>query len=129
MDCDIGQAAQPVSQFVPIPHQENRPAAAAFIALQDPWEGKGWFLVIVVAQLKVVYRFIAAGFRVGGVEFSKKTNVGNLSLKAEPIRVIGKEVGTTGTAKPVLVGFDTLGNDNRVCRGDGLGLCVRKKAL
>jgi hypothetical protein len=62
---------------VTVPHQEHGPAAAAFISLQDKGEGQVGFLVLVMADLKVVYRFIADGFRVtvsgwGAVNFLKR---------------------------------------------------------
>ena len=51
----------------------------------------------------------------GGIEIPKELDVRILSLKAKPVGVIGKEVGTTSTAEFVLVWFDALGNDNTLC--------------
>jgi len=85
------------------------------ICLQDEWKGQVWFTVPEMARREVLYRIIAGGFRVGGVESPKKLNVCILALEAKPVTVVGKEVGTTGRTEFVLVLFNALGNDNTVC--------------
>ena len=54
-----------------------------------------------MARVKVFYRFIAQGLGVGGMELSEELDVSVLTLKAESVCVIGKNVGTTGEAKLV----------------------------
>ena len=55
----------------------------------------------MMARHKIFNRFIAVGLRVGGMKLSKEFDVSILTFKAEPVCIIGKDVGTTGAAKLV----------------------------
>jgi hypothetical protein len=64
---------------------------------------------------EIVHRFVARGYRMGDIEFSKEFNVCKLALKAEPVTVIGEDAGTAAKARLVLVLFDALRDDHTLC--------------
>jgi hypothetical protein len=49
---------------------------------------------------------------VGCVELSEEFDVRVFSLKAKSVGIVGKDIGTPITTKPVLVNLDALRNDN-----------------
>ena len=68
-----------------------------------------------MANHKVLHGIIATGFRVGGIESSKELNVCILSLTAESMGIVRKEVPATSMAEFILVGFYSLGENYGPC--------------
>jgi hypothetical protein len=86
-------------------------------------------LVFEMTNLEILDRFVAYGFWMWGIEFSEELDVCVFSLKAKPVGIIRKDMGTIGAAEFELVGLDTLGDDNSPGRGYHISLFVRKSAL
>ena len=82
-----------------------------------------------MAKSEFLYRLVAIRFWVRGLELSEEFHVAVFALKSESVRIVRKQIGATGFAEIVLMGFYMLGKDNRLCQSDLIGIVFREVTL
>ena len=84
-------------------------------------------MFLEMGKLKILDGFVANGLRVGRIKHSEEFNVGVFSLIAEPVGIVGKNIGTALATKVVLVPLYALGDHNSLGRANQPGFFLREE--